>query len=650
MTVHQLPVEAGTFARYLRDLTALLDPGDGWYGIFCQRDPEGMRACLDGVEIPPWDVVESLLQDLATGRGAQFAEPETVRARRLHTASAAVHDRQPGGREALTERLELMRREQVYATGRAEELVRRLAGEPEGTPASEQLANELAWTRDDHARATARVGELRGRLAAVPDGPGADEETSVLPDSWYSRADTSAGPGPTRVPDGRTRSGVGWAADQEESAAPDGYAHAAPADGRPRWAQETAEGAGSAPVFGGPARPADGPGEPNGSGGPGRPHGQGRPNGPGRPHGQGGGAEHGREADDWSGFARRYERPTAAEARAAAADGWDALRERPGADPAYDAYPRPGSDATRRPGRPSLPDDWFRPEPAAAEPGDPAAPRPTAFGPTPPGPAASSGTRTGSARPEAQPDPPVGPPAQSETRSAKKRRPRGGARFAGVEGSGDEIAAVPVLPVTDDVPRGARYGGAAPSQETPAAPAVSDGARRAARETVDALSRLRAEGLSGEAHAMICEAAVRPASWLPLLAAELHRAGLDADWATLLWEAASQPALRLASAAGALAAAGRTEDSRQLLRQGVARPADDIAAAVLALEDESRNPEARALLTAYVQVHTAEDTARIAERDPRRLVPQLLDAARAQSAAHERDLVHALRVAGHLSG
>ncbi|MFF3458435.1 hypothetical protein ACFYXH_29780 [Streptomyces sp. NPDC002730] len=630
MTVHQLPVEAGTFARYLRDLTALLDPGDGWYGIFCQRDPEGMRACLDGVEIPPWDVVESLLQDLATGRGAQSAEPETVRARRLHTASAAVHDRQPGGREALAERLELMRREQVYATGRAEELVRRLAGEPEGTPASEQLANELAWTRDDHARATARVRELRSRLAAVPDGLGTDEETSVLPDSWYSRADTSAGPGSAWVQEGRARSGVGWAADQETSTAPDGYAPAAPADGRPRWGHETAEGPGSAPVFGGPARPADG---------------QGEPNGPGRPHGPGGGAEHGREADDWSGFARRYERPTTAEARAAVADGWDALRERPGADPAYDAYSRPDSDATRRPGRPSLPDDWFRPEPAAAEPGDPASPRPTAFGPTPPGPVAPAGTRS-----EVQPDPLVAPPAQPETRSAKKRRPRGGARFAGVEGSGDEIAAVPVLPVTDDVPRGARYGGAAPSQETPAAPAASDGARRAARETVAALSRLRAQGLSGEAHALICEAAVRPASWLPLLAAELHRAGLDADWATLLWEAASQPALRLASAAGALAAAGRTEDSRQLLRQGVARPADDIAAAVLALEDESRNAEARALLTAYVQVHTAEDTARIAERDPRRLVPQLLDAARAQSAAHERDLVHALRVAGHLSG
>ncbi|HZX37631.1 MAG TPA: hypothetical protein VFF37_04735, partial [Streptomyces sp.] len=158
----------------------------------------------------------------------------------------------------------------------------------------------------------------------------------------------------------------------------------------------------------------------------------------------------------------------------------------------------------------------------------------------------------------------------------------------------------------------------------------------------------RAEGRSGEAHAVLVEAAARPAPWLPLIAAELHRAGLDADWATLLWETASQPALRLAAAAGALAAVGRTEDSRQLLRQGVTRPADDVADAVLALEDEGREPEARALLAAFVQVHAAEDTAKIADRDPRRVVPQLLDAARAISADHERDLVHALRVAGHL--
>lgn len=185
-------------------------------------------------------------------------------------------------------------------------------------------------------------------------------------------------------------------------------------------------------------------------------------------------------------------------------------------------------------------------------------------------------------------------------------------------------------------------------QQTPTAPEPPAGARQAARDTVATLGRLRAEGRSGEAHAVLCEAASRPAPWLPVLAAELHRAGLAADWTTLLWEAASQPALRLAAAAGALAAVSRTDDSRRLLRQGVTRPADDIAAAVLALEDEGRDLEARALLTAFVQLHSAEDSVKVADRDPRRLVPQLLDAAGAISTSHERDLVHALRVAGHL--
>ncbi|MFF3402691.1 hypothetical protein ACFYW6_29775 [Streptomyces sp. NPDC002659] len=530
MAVHQLPVETGVFARYLKGLVALIDPGSGWYGIFWQRDPEGMRACLDGTEIPPWDVVESLLQDLAGVRGRQFAEVESVRARQLHVASAAAHDRLPGGREALEERLELMLREEVYATGRADELLRRLAGEPEGTAAAEQLANELEWTRDDYARATARVSELRARHTAL---------------------------------------------------------------------------------CGDPARAA--------------------------------GPEHGGEPEEWSGFAAR----AAHEPQGVEADGWRDLRERgdsqheagahapvpqPGAPagPAYDANsavpPQPGApvgpayEAPAPAGVPALPDEWFRPRPAAPHDGPPAHADPTA--------------------PE---------PAHSADRPAgkKKRRPRG-ARFAGVEGSGDEVAAVPVLPVVGDTPRGARFGGAPTEQQTPTAPEPPAGARQAARDTVATLGRLRAEGRSGEAHAVLCEAAARPAPWLPVLAAELHRAGLAADWTTLLWETASQPALRLAAAAGALAAAGRTDDSRRLLRQGVTRPAGDIAAAVLALEDEGRDLEARALLTAFVQLHSAEDTVRIADRDPRRLVPQLLDAARTISTSHERDLVHALRVAGHL--
>ncbi|KIF77556.1 hypothetical protein QR77_34325, partial [Streptomyces sp. 150FB] len=151
---------------------------------------------------------------------------------------------------------------------------------------------------------------------------------------------------------------------------------------------------------------------------------------------------------------------------------------------------------------------------------------------------------------------------------------------------------------------------------------------------------------SGEAHVVLCEAAGRPPGQLPLLAGELHRAGLGADWAELLWEASSLPPAPLAAAAGALAGAGRDGDCAQLLRQGASRPAEEIADAVLALGEVGRAPEAQALLSAFVQSRTPEDAALIAAPDPRRLVPQLLDAARAVSSARERDLVHALRIAG----
>ncbi|MFF4230532.1 hypothetical protein [Streptomyces sp. NPDC001820] len=576
MAVHQLPVEAGVFARYLKGLTALLDRSSGWYGIFWQRDPGGMRACLDGFEIPPWDVVEALIHDLGARRGAAVAEQEYVRARHLHAASAAAHDRRPGGREALGERLELMLREEVYATGRAEELLRGLAGEPEGTPAAEQLANELQWTRDDYARATSRVAELRSRLGALDASTRGRRGAPGVAEGGHGPGPAGRGTPEGYVPaqagpvDGSYGADAGWPAGGDVSAAPDaGYG---PGPGSPE---------GYVPAQAGPV---DDSYEPD----------------PGfRP-----------AAESHEGYVP---------AQAGPASGWyqpeagPDVRDTPASDRTYEAYERPGE--------PVVPDGWFRPDSEAA-----------------PGPDA----------PSLPAEPPPTPPAPTQSPApVKKRRPRG-ARFAGVEDDGEEIAAVPALPVAGDVPRGARYGGAAPEEQAPAAPAPPPGAGRAARETVAELRRLRAEGRSGEAHAVLCEAAARPAPWLPLLAAELHRVGLAADWATLLWETASQPALRLAAAAGALAAAGRTEDSRQLLRQGVTRPADDIADAVLTLEDESRAPEARALLAAFVQIHAAEDTAHIADRDPRRLVPWLLDAARAISADHERDLVHALRVAGHL--
>ncbi|MFE5732650.1 UL36 very large tegument protein, partial [Streptomyces sp. NPDC056528] len=171
-------------------------------------------------------------------------------------------------------------------------------------------------------------------------------------------------------------------------------------------------------------------------------------------------------------------------------------------------------------------------------------------------------------------------------------------------------------------------------------------AARAAANAVHALRRLRARGRGGEAHALLCEALAGPPARLPALADELHRAGLGADWSTLLWEAASLPPDRLAAVAGVLADAGRTADCEQLLRQGVARPVEELAGACAALRAEEHHREAHALLTAFVRVRAPEDAARLAGADPRGLVPQLLDAARSVSAARERDLLHALRVAG----
>nr|WSW65518.1 hypothetical protein OG461_04560 [Streptomyces sp. NBC_00995] len=462
MTVHQHAVSIQEFAHHLREVAALLDPGRGWYGAFCRRDPEGMRACLEGAEIPPWDVMESLFADLAAVRGAAFAERVSVRAAGLHAASAAAHDRRPGGRRLLAERLELMLREQANAAQRLR--AARTGGEAAGWD-----ADSVAWARDDHARASARCSELRRRLAAVAAPSG------------RLRRDGEPGPG-----------------------APEPAAPAAPR--QPAAVREAADGAGGAE-----RDPAD------------------------------------RAADE-------------------------AAREAPGPPPVRAGGPAP-------------------------------------------------------------------------------RKPRG-ARFAGLEVQEDSVAAAAVLPVPPVVaaqPRGARFGAAPRAKSDAPGRAAADqdqAVLRSARATVAMLVRLRTEGLSGEAHGVLCEAAGRPPALLPALADELHRAGLGADWSTLLWEVASLPPAELAAAADALAGSGRPEDCGQLLRQGVARPPAEIADAVIALDRAGRRPQAQALLGAFVRVRTPQNAARIAESDPRHLVPHLLAAARTVSAARERDVAHALRVAG----
>ncbi|MEU6706741.1 hypothetical protein [Streptomyces wuyuanensis] len=534
MAAHQLPDRVGDFARYLRAVAERLDPESGWYGVFRHRDPDGLTACLRGVEVPPWDVVESLLHDLAADDG------EAANARGLHAAAAAAHDRRPGGGEALRERLELARREQARAAGRGRELMRRLAAVPEGTAVYRDLAHELAWADDDHTRATSRRAELAARAAALapPSGP----PCGPAP---YGR-----GPAPVH--------------------------HHAPAAG----------------AFG-----ATGPA-------PERGHDAARDAAPDAA---------GNEPESWAGRLRGA-RPFAA---------W--TRTRPGE-----------ADGESGP-------EWGR---------DPAA----GVGP--------SGARAGSAAGEGEtPQAPGGGAAGPgrgapgrEARRGVKRRPRG-ARYAWLDDdddaeSGSEpvtVPGAPELPVAAERPRGARFGGGAdaePAAGRSAAAPTGEEDRRAALATVAALRQLRAEGRGGEAHVLLCEAASGPAARLPLLAAELHRRGLGADWPTLLWEVASLPPDRLAEAVGALAGAGRDDDCGLLLRQGVARPAEEIADAVLALGDAGGRREGEALLTAFLRVRTPEEGARIAAADPSRLVPQLLSAARAVSPARERDLVHALRVAG----
>ncbi|WP_274563777.1 hypothetical protein [Streptomyces spiramyceticus] len=518
MTVGQLPAEAGAFARYLRDLMALLDKDEGWCGVFWQRDPDGMQACLDGGELPPWDVLEALLHDLAARHGTGAAEHETLRARALHTAAAAAHDRRPGAREGLVERLGAMRRERAYAAQRERELTQRLRGVADGADA-EGLGLELAWARDDHERATARCGELGARLEALetlpsPSRPG----RPPAPDSWFRAEAPEAGeepflphPAPSRSPQ-----------------VPDGLNPARPAleDAPPDFVR----------------------GDP-----------QGRPG------------------------------------------GWG-----PDAHAAAAAHVTAGKSGVS-PARTKL-RAWGR---AGEEPG-----------------------------------------------RAPKRRPRG-ARYAGLDaddgggntGAASAAPAMPVPPAEAATPRGARYAGvqekaaaAPPPVVAEAAHLVEDG--RAVSGAVAALVQLRAQGRTGEAHVLLCEAAAWPAGRLPMLAGALHRAGLGADWATLLWELASLPVDRVAAVSGALHGAGLGEDGRQLLRQGVARPAPEIAAGLLALVDVGREREVRALVDAFVRVRTPEDAARVAQNDPPRLAPLLLDAARQVSQGRYWDVVHALRVAG----
>ncbi|WP_369195078.1 hypothetical protein [Streptomyces djakartensis] len=593
MTAEQLPGAVREFANHLNGLLARLDPCGGWCAVFWQRDPEGMRACLDGREVPPWDVVDSLLGDLAAGYGPEVAAGESARLRALHTAATHACDSVPGARAVLRHRLDVLLRTQRAAAERRAALARRLAAAPTRDLA-DALARDLAWAEDDHERATARCEELRARMtdAGVYGG---DEPTGE------AGAAARAGGGPAGAADVYPRDGSGAAGVRPHvrGAEADAYGRGAHAGGLvpPRGSGGSAERAGAvARAGGGPAVAADVyPRDGGGAAGV-------------RP------PVRGAEADAYG--------------RGAEAGGLVPQRGSGGS--------AEGAGAAARARGESVEDAEVPAHGRAAQAGG---------GP-------DGGAGDGARRPR-------GPSAGAGRGAQPRKRRRGSARFAGMAGEEGEAVAVPdaagpglpaPVPAGTRTPRGARFAGvveedlAQPRGET--REELPAGVREEAGEVVAALARLRGEGRSGQAHALLAEAAHADPVRLPLLADELHRAGLAADWQTLLWEAACLPAGRLVAAADALTAAGRAEDGRQVLRQGVARPPDEIGRAVLGLLDAGRDREARALLDTYVRVRTPGEAARSAEPGPQRLVPLLLRAAGAVSDQRRRDVATALRTAG----
>ncbi|MFK0044391.1 hypothetical protein ACIQU4_09845 [Streptomyces sp. NPDC090741] len=182
----------GQLSGYLRGLMQRLDPGTGWYGEFLRRDPQGLRACLDGAAMPPWDIVESLLGDLAGIRGAGLAAREREYAARLRTAAVAVWDRLPGGAEELRTLLAAAADQRSVSEAATRTLTARLAAAPDPEEA-ETLTRELAWIQDDTARAASRHEDLMSRLRAL-EAPA--HPASSRPDPAPAEPGWSGGPAP----------------------------------------------------------------------------------------------------------------------------------------------------------------------------------------------------------------------------------------------------------------------------------------------------------------------------------------------------------------------------------------------------------------------------------------------------------------------
>ncbi len=194
------------------------------------------------------------------------------------------------------------------------------------------------------------------------------------------------------------------------------------------------------------------------------------------------------------------------------------------------------------------------------------------------------------------------------------------------------------------------FGQAAALPHTPAPPEASDArsdAQRSelllaqARRTAAHLRGLRQRGASGQAHALLCDAAAAPQS-LPALISVLEQ---DAEVATLLWEVTSLPPRLLSEAVAALETGACQSHAQLVLRQAAGRPIPDLAELAATLIQTGHASPAFHLLRHLLLSRPRSDAVEAAEVQPM-ILPTLIAAAQSVSPECRNDLVYALRVAG----
>ena len=201
------------FTYYYRALIAALGEQPGWYGVFVTRERDAALAYEHGTDVPPWDVVHTLLHEVAANSGQPRADSaEVARAYTLHHAAVTAQDAAPGAGAALRTRLDAASRAREAAAVRAREAARAHDRAATGANPSvaARLASILAWSRDDLTRATARYEELAARMRAVGGTVDAADQDprhgrpsgGATRPEWAARAD---GPGGKRGSGGRPR-------------------------------------------------------------------------------------------------------------------------------------------------------------------------------------------------------------------------------------------------------------------------------------------------------------------------------------------------------------------------------------------------------------------------------------------------------------